>query len=528
MTGRPPARCALVLASVTFALGVARHAGTWDDPWGRDLASGNGAWYSGEPVRNWMRLGFGATRGIALLGALPTDPPIGVPYTHHPPLFNWTILAAVSALGFSEGSFRALPILLSSLSGALVALIALRRSGFWFAASAAILWLALPMSFVYGAMCNPEAATTCFMLLTVALHDRARHRPAGAWAPALAAHVVACQMDWEGHFTVPALLLYELTRPREDRRIGRVAALAVASVVSGAAVFAIQGWFLQTVDATPAAITGAGVLPACSLARLPDDLARGVRAAFETAGVALRGEPPAGAIAWLEQQRGYLGELFTWPALILVAAGIATAFVRLTDGLAMGIALLVPGLLNVLLFRRHAAAHDYWTYYMTAGVALTAAEALRILARPRWIAAVVLAVIVVHSALRVREKIEEGRTNDYVRLASELDGLLLRDDEILVGDVRMIPATFYTRHWLVAEDRAGGSWEHAPAIAALKKAGRLPNPVTFLVVPMGGVPPLGELARQGTLHELDPPEVASRLPTLARFHGGAVWLLRME
>src|SRR6187200_3483808 len=101
------------IVAAAIVLSVARYVPVIDDPWGRDPASGNGCWYSGQPVLNWIRLGFWNVRGMSMLGALPTRPPIGILYAHHPPLFNWTVYAVVQAFGFTERSFRLLPVVLT-------------------------------------------------------------------------------------------------------------------------------------------------------------------------------------------------------------------------------------------------------------------------------------------------------------------------------------------------------------------------------------------------------------------------------
>ena len=185
---------ARILLAATVVLGVLRYWPVWDQPWGRDPASGNGHWYQGEPVRNWQRLGFGRLHGIPMLGALPTEPPAGFIYAHHPPTVTWMVNGVVSAFGLSERSIRMVPIFFSALTGGVL---------FWFASKwgtrsaivAAILWLILPMSFVYGIMCNPEAPTLFWIVLTIALHDRLREsgrageRESGVWPrPALAVH----------------------------------------------------------------------------------------------------------------------------------------------------------------------------------------------------------------------------------------------------------------------------------------------------------------------------------------------------
>jgi hypothetical protein len=336
-------------------------------------------------------------------------------------------------------------------------------------------------------------------------------------------------MDWEGHFTVPALLVYEILRPREDRRMRRVLVLGCVSLASAAVVFVLHGYFQDLAARSPAILaSGGGDLPKFSFASIPKYAADGIQVAFRSADASVAGVESQGASTWFARQGRYLTEMFTWPAALAILAGIVMAFTRLTNGLALGMTLLVPGLLNVLVFRHHASEHEYWTYYLAPGVAVTTAEVVRILLKPRILAVAFLATVAAFSVHRIHQKLGEGREFDFKHLALELDQFLEHENEILICDVRFAPVTFYTRHWVVADMFSGRSWEHVENFRGLKKTGGLPNPVSFLVVPLGADPPLEELSGYGTLRRLDPPEVSARLPSIARQYDGPLWVLRID
>lgn len=521
--GAPRRRSIVLLFALTAIFGAIRYLPVIDEPWGRDPSSGNGLWYQGQPVLNWVRLGFSKLHGIPMLAALPTEPPVGAIYAHHPPTVTWMVYGVVSALGLSERSIRVLPIGFSSLAGAFLVLLS-ARWGTRSAAIAAFLWLVLPMSYVYGVMCNPEAPAVFFIVLTVVLHRWLRAARPSAYGLVLLAHFLAGQMDWEGHFTVPALGLYEIARPRGDRRLGRVAALAVTSLASAAVVFILHGYFRHVSDRQYQLLASGMPIPGFRIGSVLDYLADGLRNAWTVARASVVPEVKIPASDWLRIHGRRATELFTWPGAILTAAGVVLTFVRRTDSLWLGTTLLVPGVLNVVVFTQHSPAHDYWQYYATPGVVLLAAGVLR-RTRPTILMWGLLLAIASFSALRVHERMTADRTDDDRNFAAELDRFL-EPDEILVVDVRFIPVTFYARHWIVAEVSSTAVWEHMAALTALRKAGRITNPLSFLVVPVGQPPPLEDLARYGTLQRLEAAEVAQRFPTMARAYPGPIWFLR--
>ncbi len=304
-------------------LAIVRHVPFWDRPWDRGVADGNSSFYYGEPVRVWNRLGFRHVLGMPFLGVLPTRPVIGVLYAHHPPGFAWTTGVGIRLLGFSERSFRQIPAAFCAVSGAVLVVLLARRGGLRVATVAAVLWLSVPMTFIYGAMCNPEAATCCFVLITVLLHVELRHRRAFAYVPVLLAHVVATWMDWEGHFTVPALLVYECLRPRGDRRIGRVVALGVMGLIAAAAVFAVHGfWADVAFDAKEALVAGRSFTPRFDLAMTGSYVLSGVKNALWTVRGLGEIRSTLAPAAWALNQGATVLEMHTIPVILAAVAGV--------------------------------------------------------------------------------------------------------------------------------------------------------------------------------------------------------------
>lgn len=527
----PRRRWTSLLVLLIVALGVARYVPFWDEPWGTSVGAINGAWYAGEPVRAWERFGFCATRGLPLLTALPTTPPGGDPYTHHPPLFPWTVYACVSCLGWSERAFRFFPSIAAALSGGLIVLLAARRRGPWLAAASGLLWLVLPMSFLYGLMCQPESATLFFILLTIVLHDRLRTARFAWYTLALVAQFLAGQMDWQGHFAIPVLLLWELRLPRGDRRLGRVIILGAASVFSAFVVITIHGFFVSTAGRAYEMVTRgiAGTTPGFDVLSIPEYLVRGIQNALVTAEGSVQAETQTTFGGWFAIQGRNLFDMFTWPAVVVVAVALVWAFFQRTEALLLGLVLLLPGVLNIVVFRLHAA-HEFWLYYSVPGFALVIPEILRLLFRRRILAVLVTASIVAFSVYRVDERLAAWHTTDFRDAGRELDGLVDGDDDVVLCDVRFSMITFYMHHWTLARSLSIATLQE---IYELKQKGRIRKPLVFVVAAYEHKPWPEDLdsvlARYGRVRRLGRDEVLARLPALARtVTPGPLWLVRVE
>ncbi len=114
----------LVVVATAILAAVARYAPVIDEPWDRSAGSTNGAIYFGRFEQNFERLGFAELRGAPLFYVLPMrDHPGSLLYWHHPPLIPWLIRGAVAIGGYSERTFRLVPIVCSTLTAVLLALL---------------------------------------------------------------------------------------------------------------------------------------------------------------------------------------------------------------------------------------------------------------------------------------------------------------------------------------------------------------------------------------------------------------------
>ncbi len=198
------------------------------------------------------------------------------------------------------------------------------------------------------------------------------------------------------------------------------------------------------------------------------------------------------------------------------------------DALSLGLALTIPGVLNVLLFRDHAVGHEFWTYYATPGIVVLAAVAACRLPRTPLLLIGFLALTIVLATLQVHRRFEAWQTTEYRDVAAEIDALVGEDDSFLVCDGRFRRVTYYMKHRLIAGDFAV---KDLMDIRGLKLAGRIPNPLVFVVTPATPPPEIpafeAQLAAFGTVERVDPDVVAARLPVTATIIcPGPIWLVR--
>jgi Dolichyl-phosphate-mannose-protein mannosyltransferase len=528
-TRGPPKRWATVLAFGVVVLGLARHVPVLNLPWGSDLGSICSAFYYARSIGYWARFGFDELGWIPFLHLIPGSPPLGMPYLNHPPAFPWIAYAWTSAFGTSEAAFRALPSLFAALTGGLVVLLAARSGNKWSAALAGTLWLALPMTFLYGSMCNPESTTLFWMLLTFVLHLQLRASTWPAYLLVVGSQVVAAQLDWQAHFVVPALFLYEWSRPRADRRFGRVMLLAFASVLSAGIALALIG-FLGDAAGRAFPPTGAGgALPAFEIGALGTYVKKGVLGTVATAAANVRGQVSPSVGAWFERQAIHVGSMFTWPAALAVFAAAVTRCFRRSEGLTVGLLLLVPGVLNVLVFRLHATNHEFWTYCAAPGVAILVPEVTRIVTKSWLGAAGWTLVIVAFAAPTIASRVHDLGTSRLEQVATEVAGLLERPSDVVVCDDRFAVVSYYSRHWTLPVENP---LAEAPGLVADKRAGRLHGSLVLLVADDAAARQPGfesVLANVDRATRIDADQARTRLPALSESMGaGAWWVLRVE
>ncbi len=444
-----------LLFLVVFALGVARYWPIIDRPWDDGLASTNSALYVGGFARSWERVGFERLAGIPYLAVLPTDPPVGAPDYHHPPLFRWAAYAAVKIWGLSERSIRIVPILFSALGGAAVAWLCLRKLGMGWACVASGLWLALPMSVLYGWMAAPDPAVVGLGALAFCVQEHFRGRPGRGWLWLLPIQFVASQMDWQGCFIPPALLVHEVMQPRGERRIGRAIVCGMAGVASTIVVLVLFGWWTERIAFDADAVLGrrSGAIPSAAFhwERVETYVKTALRLTFDVAHDTATATGTHSIAGGLCAMGRFALDMFTAPVLL---ATIASAYIALrrdrhpaaASTARLGLSLLVPGALNTILFRMHASTHEFWSMHALCGFVLCTVATLSAMGRPR-VTLLVLGATASLATSTINHRFTGQHGEDPRVAAAELDRLCGADDTLLFqGD--LTPATFYSKRWV--------------------------------------------------------------------------------
>lgn len=421
----PPSRQLLAGALTAGLLAALVVVPRLDQPLDGSLASA-AANYHVLFFRNWDEAGFAALSGIPCVGIGGATVAERDPYLHHPVLTYWIGYAARRALGWREGAFRLLPGIATILSAVLTVLLAGRLVGPFHAFLAGIIFLSMPLVVAFGTMPNPEASVVLALLTGFLLHARLRERPGKGRSFALyAAFFVGCQLDWQVYFLAPALVVREWCRPREERRLRAplvLFPLGVAAFTLTCAHFAFGFGDAAALQEHVAKTLGATVGGA--------------------AGHTLEAFLANQAKTWLQ----YLG----WPVLLAVAsligAGILSRRARAAHAAGPLLALSVPVVLNLGLFRTPSFDHDF--YWMPAMVVLPAAIAValgRLSARwpLAWLAAALL-VVGGNVFLALKNEVAARAITPWSELAVMVDRLAEPEDLVLTPEP-WGPTMFYAK-----------------------------------------------------------------------------------
>ena len=346
--------------------------------WLPDLEGWNGALFS-LAGQNDLRHGLIATRlGSALDAGQQPGPPHDY-YVNHPPLVGLIVGASFAVLGIHEWAARLPFLLLSAASVVLVFLLAARALGAGPGLVAAAVYAVLPMSAKFGDMPCHEPVVTAFLLLAVwqLLGFLANPCRPHAWG-CLLALTVAQLTDWPGYYAAAGVALaLVLTRPRSPANLR----LALGVLVAAAVVLALVLAHAYLVAGSLEALT--------SRFRL---------------WTGLKEQPAYTTLSYLRRTAWHARDWFTPTACVLAAVGLGLALARrrLTLSRAAALALTVPALTHLALFRLAAWAHEYWLFYFgplaVLLVAVVAAELLdrvrgRRILQPAGAAVLVLAVL---------------------------------------------------------------------------------------------------------------------------------------
>jgi hypothetical protein len=429
---QPPAclavRVDVALAVLALLVAAALGALDLDAPWENGLRGAIGSAYAHRFVQHHVELGLATTRGAPVLYVDPLPPGKLFIYGSHPMTYPLLLLPAAWLLGATELAVR-LGALLLWLPAVLLLWRVLRRLLVPPAAGAgALLFASLPMAAYFGPMVNPYGALVSALLLAALLALRAMERPTRGRRVALAAAAAACALlDWPGVFVVPQVLLLALARRERD------------------------AWRL-------ALVTAAGLAVGLLLVLLQSAVAQGslARALSEWLGQ-FGGTQATDASGWLPAQAAFV---WSWcgPAVLgLAGLGAILALVRGGDvrqRLLASLALLLPGLLNVLAFRRHAVVHDFWALFAMPGLALLAALPFEALLARGWtrvrvaVAAAACLLVVGSNGATVLAQVRAARTTEFRDVGEQIQQQFGRGD-LVVSSTDLSVSDVYTDATLI-------------------------------------------------------------------------------
>lgn len=350
-------RLGCALLAVALALAAWQCFADVGAPWGHGFRDfGAGRW-SAFWAHNHVDLGLSVTRGIPV-EVYSTDPATGVVQPqwnwHHPPLYALYLAACAAVFGQTEAVLRiAHGLLFLLLFPAVHALV--RRAGHPVLAGVAALLLATsPYVALFGPMVLQDGAVLAIGLATIACFQSHLERPsrAGFWRVA-ALLFVACSLDIPGYFVGPALFVLALASERRGDGIRAVLLLFPVTLVA----FAVMAVHYGTVLGGPL-----GFLRAM------------VGLAGEEGGRVVGrslGDAAVGSVRFVGVELGAWGlSLLAAMGLLL---GLATRDAAVRRLWWVGIAAIVPGLLNCALFPGHAVTHAFWPLLLVGALAPLAA-----------------------------------------------------------------------------------------------------------------------------------------------------------
>jgi 4-amino-4-deoxy-L-arabinose transferase-like glycosyltransferase len=302
-----------------------------------------------------VRIGYLETRFAPVISTGKTPPEERRYYLTHPPLIGISVSLAFHLFGEHEWAARLVPLLFGLGSIPLVYRLGSKVFSRETGLVAAALYSFAPLDTLYGAHVDPQGPpVTFFALLLLVAYEEGRPLVAAG------ALLLGAGFDWPIHYLSGLLALHALLF-RPDRRRWAIGLLAASLLLVGA--FLLYARFVapqprqQYLQSTPVDSflfwSGVRVPPG----RIP--------------GRPLSTPTPA---EWFVRMARHLDFLYTLPLLALAAFGaVSGARARWSTPPAL---LLPWGLAHILLFPLGAFVHDYWSMYLSPGLALAAASGL--------------------------------------------------------------------------------------------------------------------------------------------------------
>ncbi len=392
-----------------------------DKPWEGGFRGANGGFYHGNTIKHWMKLGLSYTRGGCVLKSVPVDPPRVIYNFHHPPTYPLLILPTVNALGLSERSIRLGALFLAIPAILFLWLIGRRLGNPLVGGFASLLYATSAMGGYFGPMVDADNAVITLSLATVWAFLRESDNPTfGRRCLTFTLLFATALMDWAGYWTGPALALIALASDNPRAQFLRVLRLATAPILA-LVVFGVHtGWILK--DADPEAT---------------------ILSAFVAEMQKLTHAVAADAPSWSVTFAAIAKFAVMWfgPVLLILAA---LAFLPRRDGraslqgLAIASALLLPGVIHALAFRRNLVIHDFWIIHSLPGIALLGGRTLAALGIRGWVGGGVAALLLGSAALygvhKSLDEIESQRTLTHTLNAGYVTELARPGDLIATSE----------------------------------------------------------------------------------------------
>jgi 4-amino-4-deoxy-L-arabinose transferase-like glycosyltransferase len=340
------------------------------EPWLGFYDANDSAFHSAI-ARNYLRYGVWELRfGQAVNFAPVSDLTELEFYQHHPPLLPLLVALSFALFGEREASARLVPIAFTLGNVLLIALLARKLRGYRSAVIATFIFATLPAVLYFGRKVGYEPPTLFFVLLAVWSYIRFLEKRSAPRLFTLFLMVGAGLLsDWLTYFLIPFISVHCW----QSR--GRLApfrkSLSCGLPVFAAAVFAVFEVQSYLVDSSSLKhLIGQGLV---YVGLMPAD--------SEWAAQYQEAKARFGPLEFLSDVGERLDLLFAYPTILFSMAGIWVASKE--DGLKRWVpfALLLTALLYCALFFRSTYIHMWWTYCLSAPLALLGglgAEALLI------------------------------------------------------------------------------------------------------------------------------------------------------
>lgn len=418
-------------------------------------------------IRSFEAAGWWELRGIPHLGTIPTDPPSGLAYTHHSPGWPALLYAFYELLGGARQNLRLLPALATAASAGLLAYWMMRRG--MPVIPTLLIIVSRPVLFLYGTMASAEPSLCFLFVLGTWLDDMRREGKSWSRPALLLVVFVAPWFDWQGIFLVPAIYIRTTI---ETRRFTATRFEVLSAIAGGLSLSALLGWLGHAVlhlNEVNRSIYGVPLD-----ANLPSGIfSCGIHHVLTIATKSSLHPLSMDAVDWAAKIASNAAHLLV-PGVIVGAWAILPTPTEERTRIA---ALATPGLLNIAVFRWHAAADEFWVMHLGPAAAWICVSVVASLSRVGAIRTTIALFIAGLAAVH---------TIDATRNARAYIPLLEAYSQNLARVVRPATATVLTFPLVVGTYALDGHVLHIDVAGALRivdmsRDGRLTDPIDIVV-----------------------------------------------